>query len=282
MFQYKHTINRKYFLMDNFTVAVTIGSRDLKVTSDGTEEGTVFDGKVGDVKIATASAKRQDPVSFGKFGESPIANSGYDSPIALTAALYSISPEMVRLVEAPKEVYEFLNLSPESNPEVTDNVAIDKRAVNSKVLGRDVSSLTTMETRYSGTKIKVVQQNGIYGEVAISTVISMVCIIYFCMLVTNSFLAYNLDLKEMLENTIALIATPLAIYCSIISVIKLFKNNDFLNFSYMFVVLFLALLPFLFLFTPDAGFVPQLIDNWADHRNYNYCNDACGGGPWRG
>lgn len=254
--------------MDNFTVAVTIGSRNLKVTSDGTEEGTVFDGKVGDVKMATSSAKRQDPVSFGKFGESPIANSGFDSPIALTAALYSINPEMVRIVEAPKEVYEFLNLSPEGNPEVVDTAAKNSGAVSSEVLTQEVPSQQTMEPRYSEEQIQIVQQNGIYGEVALSVIISMACIIWFILMqainISFTSLAFVFGARIIALPTVIL--ALLAIYCAIKAVIKIQNNKE--NAIYTFVVLFLVFLPFVFLLSPETGFVPQLIDSY-DYHNHS-------------
>lgn len=224
--------------MDYFTISVTIGSREVRTTSNGTEDGTSFEGEIGDVKIAIESAKRKDTIAFGKFGEAPIANAGFESPIALTAALYSINPEMVRVVEAPKEIYEFLVLPSESN---------------------------------------IVKPVGIYPEVAISTFISFVGMIYWLMM-ERSLVGF----VEVIPVTIiAIIATPLAIYCTVISIIKLFTNNDFSTVSYPFVVLFLVLLPFIFLFMPSIGFVPQLIDSWDGSSSYGFSDPGQRKGTWK-
>lgn len=217
--------------MDNFTIAVTIGSREVRVTSNGTEDGTSFEGEIGDVKTAIESAKRKDSISFGKFGEAPIANAGFESPIALAAALYSINPEIARLIEAPKEAYEFLVFPSESN---------------------------------------AMKPVGIYPEVAISTFISFVGIIYWFMMIRGL-----VGFVEVIPvNIIAIIATPLAMYCLVISIIKLFTNNDFSTGSYPFVVLFLGLLPFIFLFMPSIGFVPQLIDSWDGSSSYGFSDNS--------
>jgi len=98
--------------MKKFTIVAVIGDRTLKVTSDGTPEGTVFDGSDKDIKRAKATAHNHRLVRLGDIRDGKVARAGYDSPLALTAALYSISPQSTYLWRAPAEVGDFMEEKP--------------------------------------------------------------------------------------------------------------------------------------------------------------------------
>lgn len=94
--------------MKKFSIVAVIGTRTLKVTSDGTPEGTVFEGEESDIQCATTTANKKRLVQLGDIGDGPIAQAGYDSPIALAAAMYSVVPQSTYLWRAPDEVNEFI------------------------------------------------------------------------------------------------------------------------------------------------------------------------------
>lgn len=95
--------------MERLTITVGINSQTrLSVTSDGTEEGTVFEGSERNVKRADAAAYNKDLIRLGNIGDGPIARAGYDTAIGLTAALYSVVPQSTYIIEAPKEVTDLL------------------------------------------------------------------------------------------------------------------------------------------------------------------------------
>lgn len=95
--------------METFKLTAVIGDRTLKVTSDGTKDGTVFEGDERDVKRANATAYNKCLVRLGDIGDSKaIVNAGYDTPLGLAAALYSIEPQSIYLSECPVEVEEFI------------------------------------------------------------------------------------------------------------------------------------------------------------------------------
>lgn len=75
----------------SWTVVVVADGRILKVTGDGTEVGTTFDGSESDVTRVKASIRHKVSVSLGAERRSPEAVAGYDSPLALTAALFSVA-----------------------------------------------------------------------------------------------------------------------------------------------------------------------------------------------
>lgn len=96
--------------METFKLTAVIGDRTLKVTSDGTKEGTLFEGEESDIKRANATAHNKRLVRLGDIGDKrAIVNAGYDTPLGLAAALYSIKPQSTYLSECPPEVEEFIN-----------------------------------------------------------------------------------------------------------------------------------------------------------------------------
>lgn len=259
--------------MDNFTIAVNVGSRKIKVTSDGTEEGTFFEGKADDIKLAAAAAKRQDHVSFGKFGDAPIAHAGFESPIELAAALYAVSPETAELSEAPEEVYELLESYYERKSKVVIEDIEEPRSSLTKGSEQEANteSVTNVvkpyekpqydaEIRAAAKKRRAAKrEHYIYGEATLSTVVSATCFLYLLTFGTFSLLS------STLLALIALIGTPLALHCAIMSIIKLYKDAEIFNFNYSFVVLFLISLPLLFLFFPEIGIASQFVDDFTDN-----------------
>lgn len=96
--------------MKKFTIVAVIQDRTLKVTSDGTEAGTVFEGQEFDVKKASAVARLGFHIPMGVDGMSdiPTVKAGYDSPIGLAAAMMSVAPQYVYFWRAPDEVKELM------------------------------------------------------------------------------------------------------------------------------------------------------------------------------
>lgn len=96
--------------MKTFTIIVVIQDRTLKVSSDGTKEGTVFEGLVGDVEKATAIANLGLTVPMGVESMSaiPLVKAGY-TPIGLAAAMMGVAPQSSYFWRAPKEVEELMN-----------------------------------------------------------------------------------------------------------------------------------------------------------------------------
>jgi hypothetical protein len=93
--------------MSKFTVSVIAEGEFLKATSDGTEEGTVFTGSAESIRLIKKN------IGFGRSAvimhdrEGISVKTGYANPIALTAALFSISPLYTHVWRAPQEVYDF-------------------------------------------------------------------------------------------------------------------------------------------------------------------------------
>lgn len=95
--------------MKKFSIVVILEGTTLKAVSDGTEEGTVFTGSeehIREVRKAILLGRLVDIVGTRR---SPAVKSGYEIPLALTAALYSIMPDYTNLWRAPKEVYDFFH-----------------------------------------------------------------------------------------------------------------------------------------------------------------------------
>lgn len=98
--------------MEKFVIVAVIGDRMLQVTSNGTVEGTVFQGLQDDIVRIKDVADNHRLVAFGEPGSRPIVYAGYDNPIRLTAAIFSITPEQTYLTKCPREVQEFLGSFP--------------------------------------------------------------------------------------------------------------------------------------------------------------------------
>lgn len=98
----------------SWTVVVVIDGRILKATSDGTEAGTVFTGDESDVSYVKAAIRHKVSVFLGAERRSPEAVAGYESPIALTAALFSVAGPYTILWRAPKEVTKLIGNAEET------------------------------------------------------------------------------------------------------------------------------------------------------------------------
>lgn len=94
--------------MKKWSVVVIIDGYTLKAVGDGTEEGTVFEGREDDIISAKAAIFRgwNIPLGFPRF--SPIVKASYDSALGLTAALMGAADSEAILWRAPKEVMQFI------------------------------------------------------------------------------------------------------------------------------------------------------------------------------
>lgn len=99
-------------VMKNFTIVAVIGDRMLQITSDGTKEGTVFQGLQEDIVRIKEAADNHTLISFGEPGSRPIVYAGYDNPIRLVASVFSVLPEKTHLTKCPREVQEFFGNFP--------------------------------------------------------------------------------------------------------------------------------------------------------------------------
>lgn len=95
--------------MKKWSVVVIIDGYTLKAVGDGTEEGTVFEGREEDIAMAKAAIFRGWSVSLGFPRFSPAATASYDSALGLTAALMGAGGSDATLWRAPKEVMAFID-----------------------------------------------------------------------------------------------------------------------------------------------------------------------------
>jgi hypothetical protein len=100
--------------MDQFTVAVIVEEKLLKVTSDGTEKGSVFTGTPDHIERLRSVIHCEHLIEVETVSGPAIVKAGYESPLALLVALYSIAPEETTLWEAPADLLTLLSL-PASN-----------------------------------------------------------------------------------------------------------------------------------------------------------------------
>lgn len=100
--------------MKQWSVVVIIEGRTLKATSDGTKEGTKFDGVKEDIERAQAILNQGFEVFLGSPYDSPAVKASYDSALGLTAALMGAAPYDAFLWRAPKDVLQFIEDFPNS------------------------------------------------------------------------------------------------------------------------------------------------------------------------
>lgn len=93
---------------NKWSIVVIIDGYTLKATGDGTEEGTVFEGREDDIAMAKALIWRESSVPLGNPRFGPWVTASYDSAIGLTAALVNAGPGEGVLWRAPKEVTDFI------------------------------------------------------------------------------------------------------------------------------------------------------------------------------
>jgi hypothetical protein len=103
---------------NKWSIVVILDGETLKATGDGTEEGTVFEGREDDIAMAKALIRRKFVVPLGNLRYGPEVLACYDSAIGLTAALINAGPSEGILWRAPKEVTDFIeNYEKKHNPE---------------------------------------------------------------------------------------------------------------------------------------------------------------------
>lgn len=95
--------------MRKWSVVVIIDGYTLKAVGDGTEEGTVFEGRDEDIAMAKAVIRHGISVHLGFPRFSPKATASYDTSLGLTAALMSAGISPAILWRAPKEVMKFID-----------------------------------------------------------------------------------------------------------------------------------------------------------------------------
>lgn len=98
--------------MEKFIIVAVIGDRMLQITSDGTKEGTVFQGPQDAIVRIKEAADNHTLITLGEPGSRPIIYAGYDNPIRLVASVFAISPAKTYLTKCPREVQEFLGKFP--------------------------------------------------------------------------------------------------------------------------------------------------------------------------
>lgn len=91
-----------------WSIVAVLDGETLKATGDGTEEGTVFEGREDDIAMAKALIRRETlvPLSNPRFGPKVVAS--YESAVGLTAAVVNAGPAEGILWRAPKDVLEFI------------------------------------------------------------------------------------------------------------------------------------------------------------------------------
>lgn len=94
--------------MSKWSVVVIIDGYTLKAVGDGTEEGTVFEGRDEDIAMAKAVIRHSISVHLGFPRFSPEITASYDTALGLTAALMAAGNSPAILWRAPREVMEFI------------------------------------------------------------------------------------------------------------------------------------------------------------------------------
>lgn len=95
--------------MKRFAIVVMIEGKTLKASSDGTKEGTYFEGDALHIKHAKYAIEIGSEINFVPSRRRVPVKAGYDSPLALTAALFARHPSYTRIWRAPKEVTQFID-----------------------------------------------------------------------------------------------------------------------------------------------------------------------------
>lgn len=94
--------------MKKWTAVVIIDGHTLKATGDGTEEGTVFEGREDDIAMAKAIIRHGSKVFLGPPRISPHVPASYATPLGLTAAMVGAAPSTAEIWRAPKDVLEYI------------------------------------------------------------------------------------------------------------------------------------------------------------------------------
>lgn len=109
--------------MEKFVIVAVIDDLMLQVTSDGTKEGTVFQGMKADIMRAETAADNHELILMGEPGEAPKIYAGYDHPVRLAASLFAISPQNTYLTKAPQQVWDFMDKFPSKKKRYRDRAS---------------------------------------------------------------------------------------------------------------------------------------------------------------
>lgn len=93
---------------EKWTIVAILDGDKLKAIGDGTEEGTIFEGREDDIAMAKALIRYESIVSLGNVRFGPRVKASYDSAIGLAAAVVNAGPSEGILHRAPKEVTDFI------------------------------------------------------------------------------------------------------------------------------------------------------------------------------
>lgn len=94
--------------MSKWSVVVIIDGYTLKAVGDGTEDGTVFEGRDEDIAMAKAVIRHGISVHLGFPRFSPEITASYGTALGLTAALMGAGNSPAILWRAPKDVMKFI------------------------------------------------------------------------------------------------------------------------------------------------------------------------------
>lgn len=106
--------------MEKFSITLEVKGKKFTVVSDGTEEGTHFEGDERADSLARVVCDLELHVQFGdKYG--PALETGYSDPLAVAAAMFfAVGHHGAVLIEGPDSVTEFFaSLADETTGEIT-------------------------------------------------------------------------------------------------------------------------------------------------------------------
>lgn len=96
--------------MKKFEISVIVyGEELITAVSDGTKEGTVIDTNQENINYINYYIDEGRSVDIQQNRGYNRIKCGYDSPFALTAALFSLDPKRAILLKAPQEVKDYIN-----------------------------------------------------------------------------------------------------------------------------------------------------------------------------
>lgn len=95
--------------MKKFKIVVFTYGMTITAVSDGTEAGTVIDAEDNYINMIKSNIRRGVEVNIAHSRSSDgVTTAGYDSPLALAAALCSFDENGSMITEAPDEVFKFI------------------------------------------------------------------------------------------------------------------------------------------------------------------------------
>lgn len=119
----------------------------------------------------------------------------------------------------------------------------------------------------NSNKVDVVVSPSMYIEVTLSSILSAFLIVFFLLRDVSDFYSLGNHITN-----IVIISLFLTGFCFINTVIKIIVNFKHLEASFIFVSIFLTLLPLILIFLPDAGVIEGNTSQYYD----------TGRGEWKG